>query len=316
MTNINFAKQVKEEISLINFSVDQKKALLSGFVRNGCTVNILKKEIIVKTEISLVAKLIYNSFKEIYNIAPQIICYKKIHFGQGTIYSVEIQSENIFQILKELEILDDSFQNITVNKYLDDKYFESFIIGCFLSCGSINNPKSKKTSYYLEMALSNYNDSQVIIDKFNTFKEERTLSFKYIERRSRHVIYIKKSDQISVFLSFIEATQSMFDFENARILKEDINIANRLNICDMANFSRTISTSSKDIELIDKLLKVKDLQDFSLKEQAVIKTRKKYKEANYRELSLLIEKEYSLSLSKSTIARILSAIREEANKVK
>lgn len=316
MDKINFAKRVKEEISSIDFTQNQKKALLSGFVRNGCSIGLLNKATLtLKTEISPVAKLIYNCFKDIYNISPEIRYEQKIHFGKGTIYTIYIENEQIYQILEELEILDSSFSNITVNKYLDEECFSSFIVGCFLSSGSINNPNSNKTSYYLELALSNYEDSVVIKNTFDTFKEERTLNFKYIKRRNKHVLYIKRSDQISVFLSFLGATQSMFDFENARIVKEDLNISNRLNICDMANFSRTINASSKDIKMIDKLLKNKNINDFSFKEQVVIQTRKKYPESNYRELSQIIDKEYSLTLSKSTIARILSSLREEANKI-
>ena len=312
----NFAKKVKEEIAKLTYNEEQTKGLLSGFLRNGTIFRFGKiPSIIIKTELSKVARLIYNSFKNTYNLKPKIEYEQKIYFGKGTIYNVVIKDLQIYKILEELEVMNSSFEKIQPNKYLSDDYFEYFLVGTFLSCGSINNPKKTKTSYYLELSLTNNDDAELIHNKLDSFKEEKTMKFKYIKRRNKYVLYLKKSDQISVFLSYIGATSSMFDFENIRILKDEVNINNRLNICDMANFTRTIEASNKDIEKINKLLEIKDISSFSSKEQAVINTRKKYKEANYRELTSYIENEYGIKISKSTLARILTSIREECNRL-
>ena len=107
----------------------------------------------------------------------------------------------------------------------------------------------------------------------------------------------------------------MFDFENVRIMKDDLNVYNRLSICDMANFSRTIGAASKDIEIINKLLEVKPLDQFDKKTQAVIQSRIKYNEASFRELVSIIFKEYNIVISKSGIAYSLNIIRNEYKKL-
>ena len=316
--NLNFAKKVKLEIASKEYTFNEKKALLSGFIRCNGVIGINKNNpsIKLKSELGPVIKLLRLSFKEIYKLDSTLSFEKKVRFGKGTIYILKIQDKQVYSILEDLEIMDSSFNRLIVNKYTSDEVFASFIRGVFLSSGSINNPSSNKTSYFLELALSSLSDLNKIKDTFDLFKEERTITFKYIKRRDKEILYLKKSDQISVFLSYIGATEAMFEFENARLMRDDLNTYNRLSICDMANFTRTIDAANKDIEMIENLLKEKPLNLFDEKTQSVIKARTKYKEANYRELVDIIKNEYSTPISKSGIAYVLNSLRNEYSKLK
>ena len=180
---------------------------------------------------------------------------------------------------------------------------------------SINNPSSAHTSYYLERAFTDKNDALAVKKKLLTFKEEKSRGFKYIKRREKHVLYLKRSDQISVFLSFIGANQGRFTFENARINKEERNINNRLSICDSANFSRSLNSAQRDIEAIEFLLTVRPLSLFDEKTQAVIQKRLDRKEANYRELAENISKD-GVSISKSGVVHIRSSLRGQADEIR
>ena len=314
--NLSFAKLVKLELANKEYSLKEKKALLSGFVRCNGVVSINNHSIELKSELGPIIKLLRQAFKEIYSLDSKLSYEKKVRFGKGTIYILSVKDDSIFNILEDLEIMDLSFNRLEIKKFVADDLFASFIRGVFLASGSINNPSSNKTSYFLELAFSYLSDLETIKNTFDSFVEERTISFKYIKRRDKEILYLKKSDQISVFLSYIGATEAMFDFENARLKRDDLNVYNRLYICDMANFTRTIGAASKDIEMIEELLKTKPLDLFDEKTQSVISARIKYKEANYRELVEIIKKEYSIPISKSGIAYILNSLRKDYSKLK
>ena len=314
--NINFAKQVKLELASKEYTFDQKKALLSSFIRSNASIYLFNHpSIVLKSELGPVIKLLRKSLMEIYNLDSTLSFEKKIRFGKGIIYTLKVQDKKIYSVLEDLEVLDSNLGRMEIKKFLSFDLLPSFISGLFLASGSINNPSSSKTSYFLELAFSSILDANKVKEQFDKLKEENTISFKYISRRDKHILYLKKSDQISVFLSFIGATSSMFDFENVRIMKDDINVYNRLSICDMANFSRTIKAASQDIDLINNLLKIKSLDQFDKKSQAVISARIKYNEANYRELVDILQNEYSLQISKSGIAYTLNHLRNEYNRL-
>lgn len=315
-SDINFAKQVKNELTSQKYTIEQKKAILTGFIRSSGTLSLGKVPTLhLRTEIASVAKLIFSAFNDCYEITSKIAYENMTRFRKGIAYQITITSAALNQILEELEVIEDGFERMPLKETLKNKYFKYLLVGYFLASGSINNPSLSKTSYFLEMAFNDKKDAQAIKRKLCSFKEERTMNFKMIERRNKFVLYLKRSDQISVFLSFIGAHESMFAFENARIMKEDININNRLTICDTANYGKTISVSQKDIEDINLLLQHKPLSLFDEKTQMLINMRLEYKDANYRELAEKMT-EKGIKITKSGVYHILNNIREDVKKIK
>lgn len=314
--NISFARQIKEELTTIEYTPEEKKYILSGFIRNGGLFSFGKPPSLeLHTEDALIAKLIYSCLKDCYQLSPTIRYEKIARFGRGLTYLITVSSPALDDMMADLEILEDGFLRISPKEGLHRKNLRFLLIGCFLANGSVNNPNSKKTSYFAEMAFSDKADAMAIKHKLDTFKDERTMSFHYILRRDKHVLYLKKSDQITVFLSYLGATQSMFDFENARMVKDDINTINRLNICDTANFQKSVATGQKDIQAINTVLKYKHLEFFDHKSRAVIESRLAMPEANYRELSEYVTKHYDIPISKSGVVHILRNIRDKAEEI-
>lgn len=314
---IAFAKKVKNEIATNTYETEEKKYILSGFVRNGGSFSLGKTPaLMLHTEIASVAKLLYSCLKEVYDLNP-IIRYEKVaRFGRGLVYLVYVEDKKLYDVMEDLEIFKDGFERMVPSVCLHKKNLRFFCIGCFLANGSVNNPSSSKTSYFLEMAFTDKGDALALKRKLLGFKEEKTMAFKYIKRREKHVIYLKKSDQISVFLSYINATEAMFEYENARIMKDDINIANRQANCDAANFYKTVKTAEKDIEDIKLVLAHEPIGVFDQKTQSVIFARMEKKEFNYRELAEYITSSGEISITKSGVVHILSSIREKASKLR
>ncbi len=316
---LSFARKIKEELTTNQYTVEEKKFILSGFVRNGGVLSggFFGKSVSLElhTEDALIAKFIYACLKECYNLSPEIQYEKVSRFGRGLVYLVSASDDRITSIMEELEILEDGYVRIPPKEGLLRKNLKYLLIGCFLANGSVNNPNSTKTSYFAEMAFSDKNDAMVIKHKLDSFKDEKTMSFKYILRREKHVLYLKKSDQIAVFLSYLGATESMFEFENARMIKDDSNTINRLNICDAANYSKTRATCEKDLHAIDVFLKVRRLEFLDEKTKTVILARRKLTEANYRELAEYINENENLAITKSGVVHILRNIREAAEEI-
>lgn len=312
-TEIAFARKVKEELANNSYTIDEKKYILSGFARNGGTFSIGKEPVLVlHTEIGSVAKLLYSCLKEVYKLNPEIDYQKVNRFGKRLVYVVHAQDKSLYHVMEDLEILKDGFERIPPKEGLYIKNLKYLCIGCFLANGSVNNPSSSKTSYFLEMAFTDQNDAQVIRRKLVSFKKERTMSFKSIKRREKYVLYLKKSDQIAVFLSYIGAMETMLNYENARITKDDINLENRTTNCDMANYKKTIQTAQKDIDDIQYILKTTPITLFDEKTQAVMKIRQQFPEYNYNELARYLSEELNIPITKSGISHILTSIREKA----
>ena len=311
-----FAKRVKDELSHNSYTMEEKKYILSGFARNGGLFSFGKLPALeLHTQLASTAKLLYSALQEVYSLAPTIQYERKTRFGRGLTYIVKVQDKRLFDVMQDLEILEDGIFRIPPKEGVRRKNLRFLVIGCFLANGSVNNPSSQKTSYFAEMAFTDKQDALLIRKKLDSFKGERTMSFKYIKRREQHVLYLKKSDQISVFLAYLGATEEMFEFENARIIKEDTNITNRLSICDAANYSKSISTAKKDIEAIDTVLKEKPLDSFDKKTQAVLKARKEKAELNYRELADYVSQQEEIPITKSGIVHILAKIRSQAEEI-
>lgn len=309
---IAFAKKVKNEIASASYEKEQKRFILSGFVRNGAVFTLGKiPSLILKTEVASAARLLYSCLKEVYGLEPTIHYEEVVRFGRGVAYVVQAEDPRLYEVMEDLEILKDGFDRIPPSEGVRRRNLKYLLIGSFLANGSVNNPSSGKTSYFLEMAFTDKQDALAVKKKLLTFKEERTMAFKYIKRRDKHVLYLKKSDQITVFLAYIGATEAMFKYENARIMKDDINTNNRQANCDAANYKKSIEAAKKDIEDLDYLLAHKPLKLFERREQLVIMARKENPEFNYRELAEHISAEGEITITKSGVVHILSDIREE-----
>lgn len=311
----NFTRSVKNELASYPYEKEQLKYILSGFARNGGVFSIGKNPTLyLRTELAKVAKLLYQALKECYGLTPRIAYEQVTRFKKGIAYQVIVSSPDLYQVMEELEVLKDGMERMVPKEGLRKSNFRYLLIGVFLSSGSVNNPSTSKTSYFLEMSFNNKNDALAIKRKLLTFKEEKTMAFKTIKRREKQVLYLKRSDQISVFLSFIGATTAMFSFENARIMKEDININNRLSICDSANYGKTLTTAKKDIDGIKRLLETKPLSLFDQKTQDVIKIRLEHQDFNYREIAEFLTSQ-GTTISKSGVVHIIASLRDEIEKL-
>ena len=272
----NFTRSVKNELASYSYEKEELKYILSGFARNGGTFSIGKNPTLhLRTEIASVAKILYRALKECYGLSPRIAYEKVTRFKRGIAYRVVVSSPELYHIMEDLEVLKDGIERMVPKAGLRKNNFRFLLIGVFLSSGSVNNPTTSKTSYFLEMSFNSKNDAMAIKRKLLTFKEEKTMSFKMIKRREKQVLY---------------------------------------PICDSANYGKTLSTAKKDIEGIKRLLKTKPLPLFDKKTQDVIAVRLEHADFNYREIAEYLSQR-GTPISKSGVVHIITGLRDEIEKL-
>ena len=309
-----FTYQVKEEIVSSSYTKEELLPLLSGFIKVNGTLSYRDKKrfLTLKTENSKIAKLIYNSLKLCFDVAPSFSYSRKMKLQKNVVYHIILQ-EKIDQILKDLEIMDGYFSIFPKNLVLEDG-LRLFIAGAFLAGGTINSPTSD--NYHLQMVFSEEDTARNTLKLINRFRNDKHMDFKILERRNKYVLYLKKADQIATFLAVVGAPNNMFEFENSRIEKDFINSENRLTICLTANYQKTMKKALEQIEDIEYLKSRHIDVMLNEKENAIMNLRLENPEAPLQQISDMLLENYAIKLSKSGVKHIFTSLHEKAEKLR
>ena len=309
---ISFTNEIKNEITAnINLDTEMKKSLLAAFIRVNGTIKFKNKNeyLILRTENAKVAKFIYSLIKDLYEDVVVSFSFRKtMKFYKATEYLVNIINggTTIFSSL-DINLLESKINQELINK--EDK-IRGFLMGLFLACGSCNSPKT--SNYHFEFYVSDENLAKNILKIINKIKSSQ-FDFKLTKRRNNFVIYLKKSDQISGFLAFLDASTCCIKFEDVRVSRDYSNINNRLIICDQYNYKKSIDKANVQIEqikLIDKHLGIDNI--INEKVQLLCKLRLKDPEASYADLSSMMSEELNVPVSKSNIGHLFRKIENMA----
>ena len=233
---MSFTTIVKNEISKLNTKQVENITELSAILRNNATIS---ETIKIQTENSSVARRIFKLFKNVYDITP-IITVRKKYFNNGLSYILDVRNK-INLILKDLSIVyDGKYMDIPLEYiYGDDDLVRAYLRGVFLSCGSINDPKTSK--YHLELLVNSLEYAEFISKLLN----DNDLNSRVISREKKYMVYIKEAEKISDFLRIINANQAVLYYEDIRIYRDHKNMTNRLNNCEIANQEKTINNTGK-----------------------------------------------------------------------
>lgn len=156
---------------------------------------------------------------------------------------------------------------------LTEKEIKLICKGVFLNSGCIVNPN---LDYHFEIYFKNKACAKYFYDILSLL--EFTPKLLKRKKTNNYVIYIKESDQIATFLSLLEASNAVLKFEQIRVEKQVKNNINRNINCETANFSKTITSSLKELNAINKLKKYKKYDMLDNKLKYVASLREKYKD--------------------------------------
>lgn len=301
---MSFTDDIKNEVSKIKTeSSKEKLSELMAYTRLISKIN--EDRLDFYTENASVARRIFSLLK---NYSLDVIIGEKISRG---IYIISINDKYaINDLLYDTRFLDqDKIDGINFgvkNSYFSsDEEIKAFIRASFLSIGTITNPEK---SYQLEFNLKN---EELALDILNLLNE-KNLNSKLMMRKKNYSVYIKGAENISDFLAFIGATQSLFRLENIRVIKDLRNNVNRVVNCETANINKQIKASIGHIDDINYLIEVGKFDDLSDDLKEIASLRLEYEDYSLSEIAEITDGKYN----RSAINYRLNKISKEAENLR
>ncbi len=300
---MSFTSNIKNEIATIQYSESENIAELSAILNIGAKIEDDKFEIF--TENVSVARRIYTLIKDTYHVDIEMDTSGVNSLRKNRLVLLMVK-EKLDLILSDLCIIIDGKRVFVPHSYLIDeiKDKQAYLRGVFMMCGSINDPKTSR--YHAEFVIYNEETASFV----NSLLNELNFKSKVIKRNGSYMVYIKESEKISDFIKMLNATNSLFYYEDIRIYRDHKNMTNRLNNCEQANVDKIIATSNEQLELIRKLRETHnfDLLDERIKDICIYK--EKYPESSMAELAEIISSETERPITKSGINHRFRKIKE------
>ena len=180
----------------------------------------------------------------------------------------------------------------------------AFLRGAFLAGGSVTSPAK---SYHMELASTH----QSVIRECDALVRD-TLGFspKTASRAGGKVLYLKQSDLISDFLTFLGAPVAAMGIMEAKLEKELNNKVNRCCNCDDANTSKVVEAAQEQLAAIRVLREKEMVEALPGKLQAALKAREENPEATLTELAAMMEPPITKPAMNHRLKRIVEIARE------
>lgn len=208
--------------------------------------------------------------------------------------SMEAPGKLIFQITDEQKlarIMDafgfDSADTLALHVNLplveEDCCKAAFLRGAFLAGGSVTDPEK---GYHMEIATTH---KSVARETYMLLHEIMDFYPKTAQRSGGQVLYLKQSDLITDFLTFLGAPVAAMGIMEAKLEKELNNKVNRRCNCDDANTSKVVEASQEQLAAIRVLKERGILDQLPPKLQQAAKAREENPESALSELAGMME---------------------------
>lgn len=301
---MSFSSELKENLSKIQNLKNKelvKFELIGYLISNNTTCD--KKNIYYSTineyNINRFSKLLSNmeisNFKIDIKGKNYIITLPKIDIIQEIEYNIKD-----IEISKEFEM---QIQNLNQIKEQEEMAIKALTRGIFLGSGSVNNPEKK---YHLEVILSSKKNAEII----NNLLLKMQINLKELQRKNGYSLYIKEGEEISKFLAFIGANNSVLKFEEIRVIRDIKNNVNRKVNCETANLNKTINAAVKQIEAIKTLKETGEFENLSENLKEIANLRLENADASLIELGQMLKN----PIGKSGVNHRLNQLIELASK--
>ena len=309
---MSFSMDVKTELASLNHLDCCNRAELSAMFAIGGSIEISKEGVRLlfqSTNLAVVRKLMKLT-KNLFNIEVTLISKKQAKLQKHDMYYVMI-TENVEKVITELSLISSDgvfFQRLDQTIVKNDCCKKAYLRGAFLAGGSMNSPETP--TYHLEIQTFSKVSAEAIAGLANHFD----LKAKTAKNKRGEIVYLKEAERIADFLRAIDATNSLFVFEDSRIKRDFKNSINRVINCDIANEKKALDAAAKQLEhikVIEKHLK----NQIPKSMQEAIFLRKKYPESTLLELSYASREHFPEAISKSALNHRFRAMKDLAGKL-
>jgi len=309
---MSFASETKKELIQIESTECCKKAELSALIRMNGAISLSNKGLVLEfaTENAAIARRTLSLLKQLFDTDVDLLSRKKMKLKKNNVYIIRMK-RNAREIAEELDILDESgFVLGAAKKLIEYECCKrAYLRGAFLAGGSVSNPET--SSYHFEiftLDLEHAEDLKALLNEFD-------LNARVLQRKKGYITYIKEAEKISDFLRAIEAYNAVLNFEDVRIFRDIRNSENRLNNCEIANETKTITAAQRQIDNINLIDEIYGLDSLSDKLQAVAKLRLEFPEENLTYLSE-VATERGHKITKSGINHRMRKFNELAEEIR
>ena len=182
----------------------------------------------------------------------------------------------------------------------------AFLRGAFLAGGSVTSPAK---AYHLEFTTTH---KSVARECYTLLHETVGFSPKTASRAGAQVLYLKQSDLISDFLTFLGAPVASMGIMEAKLEKELNNQVNRCCNCDDANTSKVVEAAQEQLSAIRVLRERGELEKLPQKIAQAVRAREENPEASLSELAAMMEPPITKPAMNHRLQRIVSMAKEAA----
>ena len=180
----------------------------------------------------------------------------------------------------------------------------AFLRGAFLAGGSVTDPAK---AYHMELTTTH----QSVARECNLIVHE-VLGFspKNAVRGGGQVLYLKNSEMISDFLTFLRAPVAAMGIMETRLEKELNNKVNRRCNCDDANLSKVVDAAQEQLASIRILKKQGILETLPVKLQQAAAAREENPEAALAELAAMMDPPITKPAMNHRLKKLVQLSRE------
>ena len=221
----------------------------------------------------------------------------------------------VFQIIDEDKIADvmDAFGfnpqatlalHVNLSLLEDDCCKAAFLRGAFLAGGSVSDPEK---GYHMEIATSH---QSVARETYALMQEILGFYPKSTQRAGGQVLYLKNSDLISDFLTFLGAPVAAMGIMEARLEKELNNKVNRRCNCDDANTSKVVEAAQEQIAAIQILKERGLLENIPGKLKQAAEAREANPSSSLSELAAMMDPPITKPAMNQRLKKLLQMAKE------
>ena len=180
----------------------------------------------------------------------------------------------------------------------------AFLRGAFLAGGSVTDPIK---GYHLELSTTH---GSVARETYTLVHEVLGFDPKTASRSGGQVLYLKQSEQISDFLTYLGAPVAAMGIMEARLEKELNNKVNRRCNCDDANTSKVVEAAQEQITAIRALRDLGLFDNLPAKLQQAAVAREKNPAASLTELAAMMEPPISKPAMNHRLKKLVETAKE------
>lgn len=180
----------------------------------------------------------------------------------------------------------------------------AFLRGAFLAGGSATDPVK---GYHLELTTTH---QSVARETYALMDEVLTFAPKLTERGGSAVLYLKQSEKISDFLTFLGGSVAAMVIMETRLEKEMSNKVNRRCNCDDANISKVVEAAQEQIAAIRTLRESGAFENLPEKLRQAAVAREQNPESALTELAAQMEPPISKPAMNHRLQRLVQMAQE------